>query len=219
MRNYEGKNLRVFSREGLKKLVRPFLVLFLLSSLIINWNSVSCVFNYKVISNAVSRFLVFLDNKQVLASEVNTTSDFNKENSLEIPKIGVIAPLIVTENSSQKDLDEKLDKGVVIFPNSALPNEVGQTIILGHSAPPSWPKINYDGIFSRISELGEKDEIILYFNHQKYTYSVNQKVILEKGEEISNDSETSGNTLLLISCWPPGKNIKRIIIESTLIKT
>lgn len=219
MGNYKGKNLRVFSREGFKKLAKPFLILFLLSFLSINWNSASWIFNYKVISNTMSRFLVFLDNKQILASGVSATTDLNKEDSLEVPKIRVSAPLVIARDSSQENLDKALDRGVVIFPNSALPNEAGQTIILGHSAPPNWPKINYDGIFSQINELEEKDEIILYFNNQKYTYSVIQKTILEKGEEISDDSETSGNTLLLISCWPPGKNIKRIIIESTLIKT
>lgn len=219
MVNSEAKNLRIFSRGGFKKLARPFLILFLLSFLIINWNSVSWIFNYRVISGAVSKFLVFLDNKQVFVSRAKATTDLNKEDSLEIPKIGVIAPLIVTKDSSQENLDKALDRGVVIFPDSALPNEAGQTIILGHSAPSNWPKINYDGIFSRISELEKKDEIILYFNNQKYIYSVNQKIILEKGEEVSNNIANSGNTLLLISCWPPGKNIKRIIIESTLINT
>jgi len=215
----EKKNLSIFSKEGAKKLAKPFIFLFLINFLIINWSSVSWFFSYRAIAGIAYKFVEILENNQSFAEGLNGKDELVKENSLEIPEIGVTAPLIVTEDSTQKYLDKELDRGVVIFPKSALPGEIGQTIILGHSAPPNWPKINYDGIFSRINELKEKDEITLYFNHQKYIYIVNKKIILEKGEEISNNLEASENTLLLISCWPPGKNIQRIVVESILIKT
>lgn len=218
--NQKSNNLRIFSKKGVKKLIRPFVLLFSINFLIINWNAVSWLFSYKTASGIAYKFVEILDNKREFTIEKNNEDElvFVKENSLEIPKIGVSVPLIVAEDSSQKYLDKELDRGVVIFPNSALPSEIGQTIILGHSAPPDWPKINYDGVFSRINELQEKDEIILYFNQQKYIYNVNKKIFIEKGEEISNNIETPGNTLLIISCWPPGKNIQRIVVESTLIK-
>jgi len=214
----ENKKLGIFSKKGLKKLLKPFILFFLINFLIINWNDISWIFNYRVISGTVSKFLEVLANEKNFVAELNETNYSQKENSLEIPKIGVTAPLIIIENSNN-NFDKELDRGVVLFPESVLPGEIGRTIILGHSAPSNWPKVNYEGVFSNIADLEEKDEIVLYFNHQKYTYSVNQKIFLEKGEEIPNNTETSGNTLLLISCWPPGKNIQRVIIESTLIKT
>lgn len=215
----EHKNLKIFSKEGVKKLLKPFILLFLINFLIINWNDISWIFNYRVISGATSKFLEILANEKNFVAELNETNYYSqKENSLEIPKVGVTAPLIIIENSNN-NLDKELDRGVVFFPESVLPGEIGQTIILGHSAPSNWPKVNYEGVFSNIADLKENDEIILYFNHQKYTYSVNQKIFLEEGGEIPNNIETSENTLLLISCWPPGKNIQRVIIESTLIKT
>jgi len=214
----ENKKLGIFSKKGLKKLLKPFILLFLINFLVINWNDISWIFNYRVISGTVSKFLEVLANEKNFVAELNETNYSQKENSLEIPKIGVTAPLIIIENSNN-NFDKELDRGVVLFPNSVLPGEMGQTIILGHSAPSNWPKVNYEEVFSNIADLEEKDEIILYFNHQKYTYSVNQKIFLEKGEEIPNNTETSENILLLISCWPPGKNIQRILIKSKLIKT
>lgn len=214
----KNNNLRIFSKEGAKKLIRPFILLFLINFLIINWNDISWMFNYRVISGAVSKFLVVLANEKNFVNESNKENYSPKENVLEIPKIGITAPLIIIEGSN-KEFDKELDRGVVLFPDSAIPGETGQTIILGHSAPSNWPKINYDGIFSNITDLEEKDEIILYFDHQKYIYSVKQKIFLAKGEEISNNLNNSENILLLISCWPPGKNIQRIVIESTLIKS
>jgi LPXTG-site transpeptidase (sortase) family protein len=207
-----------------KKLLKPFILFFLINFLIFNWNSVSWIFNYRVIlgaisdfSGKISSFFAEIENKinslgQIAQAE--NVNFFSRENSLEIPKIGVLVPLIMTD-SNEKDLEAKLNRGVVIFPDSALPGQSGQTIILGHSAPPNWPKIKYDWVFSRLNELEEKDEIKVYFNNREYNYYVKNKIFLEKDEEIPNYSTDSGNTLLLISCWPPGKNLKRIVVEAT----
>jgi LPXTG-site transpeptidase (sortase) family protein len=211
----EKKNLSIFSKEGVKKLAKPFILLFLINFLIINWNNVSWLFSYRTIAGIAYKFVEILENKQSFAEGLNGKAELVKENSLEIPKIGITVPLIVAEDSSQKYFDKELDRGVALFPNSVLPGETGQTIILGHSAPPNWPKINYDGVFSQISDLEKGDEITLYFNNKKYTYSVNGKIFLEKGEEIPNNEISSDNRLLLISCWPPGKNIQRIVVESS----
>jgi len=224
----EDKNSTMFSKKGVKKLLKPFILLFLINFLIINWNDVSWVFNYRVILGIASRFFEKVNNQinsvgnkisnkiNSLAQLINIDHYSTKENSLEIPKIGVFTPLIITEDLNEKDIDEKLGRGVVLFSNSTLPNQTGQIIIFGHSAPPNWPKIKYDWVFSRLNELEEKDEINFYFNNQKYTYYVKSKIFLEKGEEIPNNSTNSENTLLLISCWPPGKNLKRIVVEATL---
>ena len=209
-----------------KRLLKPFIFLFLVNFLVFNWNDVSWIFSYRVISGAISEFsgkisgfFAQISEKMDLIARLEAWEAIerqNKENSLEIPKIGVLAPLIVV-NSHEKDLEAQLNRGVIIFPDSALPGQTGQTIILGHSAPPDWPKIKYDWVFSQLSELEEKDEIKLYFNNQEYTYYVKSKIFLEKGEEtLNNYSTDTENILLLISCWPPGKNSKRIVVEAKL---
>lgn len=224
------ENSKILSKETVKKLLKPFILLFLVNFLIFNWNSVSWIFNYRVISGAISGFSERISGKisegisgffAQIGEKINIIGqlkDINyskKENSLEIPKLGVLAPLIVT-NSGEKNWEAKLNRGVVIFPNSALPGQTGQTIILGHSAPPNWPKIKYDWVFSQLNELEEKDEIKLYFDNQEYTYYVKNKIFLETGQEVPNDSTNPENTLLLISCWPPGKDLKRIVVEAIL---
>ena len=201
--------------EEIRQLWKPFLIIFFISFLILNWNNISWIFNYRVISQTIANFFQ-KDNS--LKSGVSETIEFEyseKENSLEIPKVEVSAPLIFVEYIDE--VHKTLDKGVVHFPDSVLPGEKGQTIILGHSAPPNWPDINYDNVFSRLNELEGEDEIFVYFNHQKYNYSVIKKIFLERGEEIPENTLTnSDNMLVLISCWPPGKDIKRIAVEAKL---
>lgn len=222
-----SENSKIFNNRVAKRLLKPFILLFLVNFLIFNWNSVSWIFNYRVISGAISDFsgrisgrisgfFAQIGEKINIIGQLKDINYTNKENSLEIPKIGVLAPLIVA-NSNEKDWEAELNRGVVIFPNSSLPGQTGQTIILGHSAPSNWPKIKYDWVFSQLNELEEKDEIKLYFNNQEYTYYVKSKIFLEKGEETSNNYSTDAeNILLLISCWPPGKNLRRIMVEAKL---
>ena len=211
----------------IKKLWKVFIILFLVIFLIFNWNEVSWIFNYRAVSGLLSDFfkgsdkeIQKIDQYDYYEGEEDKSSSSSfatarlKEDSLEIPKIEVSAPLIFVENRDK--VYKTLDNGVVHYPDSVLPGEKGQTIILGHSAPPNWPDIKYDNVFSRLNELEEGDEIFIYFEHQKYNYSVTNKFFLERGEEIPEYLTNSDNMLVLISCWPPGKDIRRIAVEAKL---
>src|SRR4030042_4322751 len=196
----------------IKKLWKAFAFLFLLMLLIFNWSDISWIFNYRVVSSLFSdafnkEEVVLNDSSNVVVLE-DQGEYYDRENSVEISKIEISAPLVFAESTEQTDMQKALNIGVVLFPDSVLPGEAGQTIILGHAAPVGWPKIKYDWIFSRLNELTEGDEIIVYFNNRKYAYVVSRKVFLERGEEISEDGLTNDeNMVVLISCWPPGKDL------------
>lgn len=200
-----------------KVLFKYFVLIFLITALVISWNDISWLFNYRAIGGLVSDMFSFQTTAETAgivqqSRPLKNSEPTDKENSLEIPKIGISVPLVSSENSTQKDFSKLLDKGVVRFPDSVLPGEPGQTIILGHSAPPGWPKIKYDWVFTKISELAEGDEIFVYFERRKYVYYVTGKLFLDRGEELSYPLTNSENILVLISCWPPGKDIKRIAV-------
>jgi LPXTG-site transpeptidase (sortase) family protein len=207
----------------IKKLGKYFVFLLLLTLIIFNWNEVSWVFNYRVVSEFFSGFLKSSREKIQVTDDYN---DFNetegyeyseKENSIEIPKIEVTAPLVFVDSVEIGEIKKGLDLGVVHFADSVLPGQPGQTIILGHSAPPNWPQIKYYWVFVRINELIEGDEVYVFFNNRKYEYTVTRKFILEKGEETPEDPLTNNtNVLLLISCWPPETGTRRITVEAQL---
>lgn len=136
-----------------------------------------------------------------------------KRDEIEIPKLGIRAPLVFSEN-----LEQGLNKGVVHYPESNLPGEEGAAIFLGHSAPVGWPKINYDWVFSDIEDLEQGDEIYVVFENCRYTYSVEERMVLEKGQEIPPSLTGGASKLVVISCWPPGKDYKRMAVSSSLVK-
>ncbi len=202
-------------KEDIRKLYKPFILIFLISFLIINWNDISHIFNYRIISARVSD--LFERNRVVNEENVD------EENAIEISKIGIKAPIISIENSiennNDEDFEEVLKKGVLVYPDSALPGEKGTTIILGHSAPLNWPKINYDDVFNRLNELEKGDEIVIYFNHLKYTYEVYDKHIFYPENEqdflLKDNEETA--LLVLLTCWPPGKDLQRFAVLAKII--
>ena len=203
-----------------KILFKYFVLVFLISVLIINWQEISWIFNYKAVFGLVSGVFeskiiaksADVSGKKETAAPLKSSESSSKENSVEVPKLGISAPLVFVESQNEKDVNAALNRGVVHFPESVLPGENGQTIILGHSAPPNWPKIKYDWVFTRISELTEGDEIFVYFNHRKYSFLVSGKFFLDRGEEMPKLLTNSDNMLVLISCWPPGKDLRRIAV-------
>jgi len=209
MQNVENKK-EIFKKKS-KNIWRFLFLIFVLSFIVLNWSDIYWIFNFRVAPKGIQ---TLINQEKEKEEEI---SFYDKENSIEIPVINITAPIITSEGSSNEHYEEALKKGVVHFSDSVFPGEKGATIILGHSAPSNWPKIDYDWVFSDLQQLEEKDKIAIYFKNRMYTYEVSEKIFLEIGQDIpsyaSNEPE-----LVLLSCWPPGKNIKRIGIRATLIQ-
>ncbi len=214
-----------------KELVKVFIFLFILSFIIINWNDVSWIFNYKEVYGLIDDFFnPYPDTARALVSMNNHTGGgaqinkyiyaySDKNNSIEIPTINISAPVVIGESTDNNVLEDDLNRGPVYYPGSVLPGENGQIVILGHSAPPNWPHIKYDWVFSDIEKLNSGDQIILYFNNTKYTYIVKTKNIIKAGQDIGNVGLSGSNNILtIISCWPPGRNYQRITVSAELVK-
>jgi LPXTG-site transpeptidase (sortase) family protein len=215
-----------------KKIFGAVVLLYLASFIIINWNDVSWIFNYKAVAGITSDFFnpypsdqitdagqIFLPNHSqatigqtaVTAQKQVATTYTDKKNTIEIPKIGISVPIIFSQSTDESVLMTDLDKGVIFYPGSVLPGQDGQTIILGHSAPVGWPHIKHDWVFSDLENLAPGDKVLIDLENKQYTYIVTGKAIINKGADVP---ATKG--LTLVSCWPPGKDYKRIAITTEL---
>src|SRR3989344_1487238 len=143
-----------------KQLIKIFVSLFIVSSIIINWNNVSWLFNYRVMNTNTVKPETTL-GEPMIYKESKVYPYSAKNNSIEIPSINISAPIVMSQSTDAKVLTKNLDSGVVYYPNSVLPGESGQIVVLGHSAPPNWPKIKYDWVFSEINNLNMGDQIII----------------------------------------------------------
>ena len=205
----KNRNARIFLKEGAVKLLKFCLLIYIILFLAI------------LAINTVQKFAARAETEKfqaVLREAEKKAIPINEPDSIIIPKIGASAPIVFVNSTKPADFKAPLKRGVAHFP-SALPGEKGRVVILGHSAPPYWPKIHYDGVFSDLNDLAAGDEINIIFKGRQYKYRVTEKIFLKKGQDVPHNSsadENSHSELLLISCWPPGIDNKRIVVVSEL---
>ncbi len=159
-----------------------------------------------------------IDNRPaIVASATNNPAIPSKprRDMLTIPKINITAPIITAGTADEKVIAGLLDSGVVLYPGSAPFGEDGQSVILGHSAPAGWPKIKYEWVFSKINELKEGDMVVVTYDNVTRYYKVAGSQIIDPKTGVP-PATVEGNSLMLISCWPPGKDTKRIAVEAGL---
>lgn len=139
-----------------------------------------------------------------------------KENSLKIQKLEVEVPLIFSKMTEVKEIVKDLLKGAAVYPGSGSPGGEGRMFILGHSSPPGFPKLKYYWVFSKLNDLETGDEIFINFENKQYRYRVTQKMFLAKGQEIPITEDGPLSVIYLITCWPPGQDVRRLAVEAVL---
>jgi len=195
-------------RQNSKTFWKIFFLVLIANIIIFNWNDIFWLFQHQ----ALIERLRFATREDAPVFEYHQGED-----RVEISAINISAPLIIPTSNNSPEIDEALDRGITYFLGSALPGEEGVLVLLGHSAPPGWPKIKHDWVFSDVNNLKKGDEIEVYFQNRRFVYSVTERIFLEIGEEVP-PYQPGQRKIILLSCWPPGRNIKRIGIQGVLTK-
>lgn len=233
--------------NNFKNYLKIFLVFYALGLLVFNWSDVSWIFNYKAVGGLAYDFFNPYSQNDVLAdysqnqtlptptiADVIVKTDIknngpvvlknvkvensDKQNILEIPAIFLETEIVFPQTKDVNVLHGWLDKGVIYYQDSVPPTQSGQITILGHSAPPGWPKIKHDTVFSNLEKLNIGDEIYLNLEYKKYTYKIIDKKIIDRGQEIENPLTGENNVIVLVSCYPPGKDYKRIAVFGEIVQ-
>jgi len=160
----------------------------------------------------------------VFKAEVNYQLNKKAEKSLEIspvdPEFSIVIPKINANTKVIKNVDpfdstiyqSALTKGVAHAKNTATPDEIGNTFIFAHSAG-NWDQANqFNAVFYLLNKLEVGDEIIVYYQAKKYNYIVSQSKFIEGSELNYMKSKIDQKQLTLMTCWPPGTTLKRLII-------
>ena len=156
--------------------------------------------------------LVTNNEQKALAAELQTqwmsdvvedTPDLGDGVALiKIPKIGV--DRVVVEGVGVPDLK----KGPGHYPGTAMPGQIGNTVISGH-------RTTYGAPFNRLDELEIGDEILVYDRTGPFKYVVTEnKVVKPSAVEVLDPS--SDARLTLTTCHPKFSAKERLIIVAQL---
>jgi sortase A len=175
-----------------------------------------------------ARFFYNENEDFIFEEEKKNNTSFNEENKkaekvpednrLIIKKINVSVPIISISSRLDKILQEGLKKGAVVFPQTALPGEKGNCVIVGHSSNFSWRKGDYDTIFVLLDKLKIGDEVEIFWEKEKIKYAIFENPQIVKANQTEILASAEEPILTLMTCWPIGTDYKRLIVKGKLVK-
>lgn len=135
------------------------------------------------------------------------------ENKVIIPKINVEVPVVYDVPSiSEKDLQTALERGVVHYPQSPVPGQNGNVVVVGHSSNNIFNHGKYKFAFVLLSKLEEGDTFMLNYGGQRYVYKIYSKRIVKPNDVSVLGPTDKVATATLITCDPPGTALNRLVI-------
>jgi sortase A len=138
----------------------------------------------------------------------------NAKPEVIIPKINVEIPVDFNQTSIDEAAAEKtLENGVLHYPTTVRPGEMGNAAFFGHSSNNLFNKGKYKFAFVLLHELVPGDVFYLTSGSKIYAYRVYDKKIVEPSEvSVLNNVADKPATATLITCDPPGTSLHRLVV-------
>lgn len=148
------------------------------------------------------------------------TTAVGTEAKIIIPKINVEIPVIYDEPTiNEAAIQRALEKGVVHYPTTSNPGEIGNGVIFGHSANNILNKGKYKFAFVLLKRLETGDTFYVQKDGKRYVYKVfDKKVVPPTDVSVLYPSfPDKSSTFTLITCDPPGTSLNRLVVTAEQI--
>ncbi len=151
------------------------------------------------------------ERAQTIPSQVllSVSEDFG----IVIPKIGANARIIPDVDWEDGAVYQRaLTEGVAHARGTAKPGERGNVFLFSHSGVDFLEANRYNALFYLIDKLNPGDDIVVFFEGQKFEYRVieKKKVAPEELEYLKGSEDQK--TLTLMTCWPAGTTLQRLLV-------
>lgn len=129
---------------------------------------------------------------------------------ISIPRLKMESNLVYVDSND-------LDKGLIQLPGSALPGEKGNLFISGHSALNRFLP-GQNAPFAKLTDMKKGDEIIIKASGTVFLYKVvDIKVVDPSDMSVILPPDKQGRYVSLMTCVPPGLNLKRLIVIGKMV--
>jgi sortase A len=105
-----------------------------------------------------------------------------------------------------------LTKGVAQAKGTKLPGQGGNIFLFAHSSADLLTAERYNSIFYLAHHLVNGDQIEIWYHNRLFPYVVTGKKIVAPTDTSYLTTKTTGEQLTLMTCWPPGTTLQRLII-------
>ncbi|MDO4759569.1 MAG: sortase, partial [Candidatus Saccharibacteria bacterium] len=156
----------------------------------------------------------------ITAIDPTVTEAPSPDPKLIIPKLNVNVPIAFGISNDETTVMNAMNHGVAQFAipgANALPGQVGNLVITGHSAGDIYSNNQYKFIFSGLERLVENDLIYVNHNSIRYTYAITRKETVEPSNVAALVYPTTKPVLTLITCTPLGTSRYRLLVTAEQI--
>ncbi len=148
----------------------------------------------------------------------NLDIDTNIPGRLEVPQLSINAPIMWS--SSPDSFDKDLQSGVIHYPGTALPGQVGTAYISGHSSNYVWAKGNFNHVFTHLNDLKDNDSfkvtVVLKNGKNAILHYVVTSRQQYQPDDIAQFQNGGKSVMALSTCWPVGSTAKRLVLFADL---
>jgi LPXTG-site transpeptidase (sortase) family protein len=141
-----------------------------------------------------------------------TATDF-----LYIDELGIAAPIVYSQQTQEKKIQEELANGIVHLSGTARVGQVGNMYIVGHSSNSKNAPGNFNSVFAKLPNIPVGGKIVITHDLKHYTYVVYETRIVEPTELWVESQATSGEKILTLqTSYPVGTANKRFVAIARL---
>lgn len=149
----------------------------------------------------------------------STPISTDEPNKIWINSLNIEAPLVESVQNNEKGFQDALALGVVHYPGTAQPGQVGNVYLFGHSSDfPNKPG-NYKNVFALLPKIKVGSEILVSDDKgQVFKYvAFATKVIKPTEVQYINPELKPGERMLTVqTSYPVGTALKRFIVQAIL---
>lgn len=163
------------------------------------------------LTNSQASYAVEQNNEGVV---VNTSIT----GRLEVPSLKMDVPIIWTTNTANFETD--LQSGVVHYPGTAMPGQLGTTYIAGHSSNYIWDKGAYNRVFTHLDQMALDTSFSITVTQTNGKQAIFHYVVTSQQQFYPTDQAQFKNQaksiVALSTCWPVNSTAKRLVVFGTL---
>jgi LPXTG-site transpeptidase (sortase) family protein len=143
------------------------------------------------------------------ASLVPPNTDF----ALTIDRIGASAAIIQdVDPFNSQSYQRALRDGVAHARGTNLPGKGGNIFLFAHSSADLLTAERYNSVFYLMHHLEPGDTIKVWYQGVEHDYTVSEKKMVASVDTQYLTEKSDGEQLTLMTCWPPGTSLKRLIV-------
>lgn len=183
---------------------------------------------YPVLLEEFKYFFSDSKSKEIVISTDNSVTDFGTsydtvapadlEFSIIIPKIEANARIIENVDPYNSAIYQNaLTKGVAHAAGTSTPGNGGNTFLFAHSSDNFYNANRYNSVFYLLRKLEFGDKFYIFKEGTTFEYKVKRKDIVDPDAVEYLGSLSGSETATLMTCWPPGTTLQRLIVIGDLI--